>query len=240
MESLRRPFFALVVILYGLVVVIEAAWNIPFFHAGRAPGLGVPYLVLVDLIVLFSLLLMAADLIFPQALVGKLQGCLTLVFAIIIILVGIVLVFLALGKLILMVTLLLSLIFGTIAYFAIFADFDRGTAAAILSLIMAIKLGACVCVVLAQQRFLLMKSLVFLLLTSLVANLIVSFLHALVPGFLVSITDAIAAIVLAIVAIIWALYLGIFAIPAIVKALLPQPPVPLSSPLAAGMARSDS
>ncbi len=225
MESLRRPFFVAVVILYLVVVAIEAAWNIPFLHFGNAPGLGVPYLALVDGVVLFALLLMAADLVFSQGLMGKLQGCLTLIFAILIILGGIVLVFVALGLLILMVTLLLAVPFGTIAYFAIFGSFDRTGAAVFLSLLLVLKLVACVCVVLAQQRFLTMKSLVFLLLTSLAANLVVSILHGIVPGFLASITDAIAAIVLAIVAIIWALYLGIFAIPAIVKALLPEPPV---------------
>lgn len=226
MESLRRPFFVAVLVLYVLVVAAELAWSLPlpFFPQNNPPGLGIKYMALVDGTALFVLVLMALDLVFPQSLMGKVQGCLTLTFAILVILGGIVLVFVALGLLILMVTLLLSFIFGTIAYFVLFANFDRGTAAVVLSLLLLLKLAACVCLVLAQQRFLLMKSLVLLFLTSLVANLVVSLLHNLVPGFLASITDAIAAIVLAIVAIIWALYLGIFAIPAILKALLPEPP----------------
>ena len=61
-----------------------------------------------------------------------------------------------------------------------------------------------------------------LVLTSLLCNIIISFLHGLVPGFLVSITDGVGAIIVAILAIIWLLFLGIGAIIAIIKALQPS------------------
>jgi hypothetical protein len=53
-------------------------------------------------------------------------------------------------------------------------------------------------------------------LTSLLANIVVSFLHGLVPFVLVSILDAVAAIVVGVLAAIWALIKLIGSIPAII------------------------
>jgi hypothetical protein len=61
-----------------------------------------------------------------------------------------------------------------------------------------------------------MKGLVLLVLTSLVCNIIVAFLHGLVPIILVSIFDNIAALVVGIVAIVWAIVLLVLSIPSIV------------------------
>jgi hypothetical protein len=55
--------------------------------------------------------------------------------------------------------------------------------------------------------------------TSLLGNVVAVFLHGLVPGILVSITDDLAGIVFAVVAIVWAIVLLIGSIPAIVRAL---------------------
>jgi hypothetical protein len=57
--------------------------------------------------------------------------------------------------------------------------------------------------VLAHQRFLQNKGLVLIIATSFLANLIIAFLYGFVPGFLVSITDAVAAIVICILALVW-------------------------------------
>jgi hypothetical protein len=83
---------------------------------------------------------------------------------------------------------------------------------------MALKIGFVVCLVLAHQRFLQNKGLVLIVLTSLLANLIISFLHNFAPGILVSITDAIGAIVVGILAVIWAIVLLVFASISIVRA----------------------
>jgi len=56
------------------------------------------------------------------------------------------------------------------------------------------------------------------ILTSLLATLIIGYLHGLVPLFLVSITDAIAAIVVAILALLWAIWFALRSLPAIIKA----------------------
>src|SRR4029453_7062667 len=113
----------------------------------------------------------------------------------------------------------LAPIFGTIAYFAIYGHFDRSTAAATLSLLMILKIAFAICLVLAHQRFLQNKGLVFLIILSLVGNLIISFLHNFVPIPLVSITDTIGAIVVAIIAFILAIILMIGAIISIIKAI---------------------
>jgi hypothetical protein len=187
-------------------------------QVGQPPGIGIPYLALVDVIVVFTVALMGASMIIPDRIQGKLQGVLTLIAAIVLILTALVMVFLAVAKLIIMVTLLLAFPFGTIAYLIIWGSFPRGDAAIVLSLLMFLKLVFAGALVAAQQRFIQNKGLVALVLTSLVANVIVAFLHGLVPGILVSITDAVAAIVMAIIGIIWGIVLLIGSIPAIVNA----------------------
>jgi hypothetical protein len=59
---------------------------------------------------------------------------------------------------------------------------------------------------------------VVLLITSFVATILVSFLHGLVPLFLVSITDAIAALIVAVVAAGWALVLLFGSVKSVAKA----------------------
>jgi hypothetical protein len=184
------------------------------------PGLAIRYMALLDGLVLFTVGLMGLGLV-PSfsGLLGKIQGIATLILSILVLLGGIVLLFVAFGLLMLMVGLFLSVPFGTLAYLAIFGFFDRGGAAATLSLLMLLKLGFAVCLVLAHQRFLTMKRIVLLVLTSLLANVIVSFLHGLVPVFLVSITDAVAALVVGILALVWALVMLVGSILSIVKVL---------------------
>jgi hypothetical protein len=92
-------------------------------------------------------------------------------------------------------------------YLAVYGFFNRGGAGITLGLLMTLKIAFGVCLVLAQQRFLQNRGLVLMVLTSFAATAIISFLHGLVPGFLVSITDAIGAIIVAIPAVIWAIFL---------------------------------
>ncbi len=248
MDSLRTPFFILALVLAFLAVGLELGGGLAVSGSvvgnvcrqlpddddidpddcdpdevndlkDDVPGLAIPYLALIDGTLLFSLLLMAAPFLITDAVQGRIQGCVTLIFALLLLLAAIGLIFVALAKLLIMVGLFLAIPFGTIAYFAIYAAFPRGAAAGILGVLMLLKLGLGASLIIAQQRFLRMKSLVFLILTALLANVIVSFLHGLVPTFLVSITDAVAAIVVAILAVIWLLVLLIGAIPATVKAI---------------------
>lgn len=220
LETLRKPFLFLAIALMAIVMVIEAGapkiLDAVLNRVGgaadlgaSAPGLGIHYLILIDGLVLLTLFLVTSPLLISHQLQGKIQGLVTLITALVILIGAIAMVFAALTNLIIMVSLLLAPIFGTIAYFAVYSDFPKAEAATVLSLVMALKLGFSGCLFMAQQRFIQNKGLVLIIITSLIATLLVSVLHAIVPGFLVSITDAIAAIIASILAILWAVFLVI-------------------------------
>lgn len=225
LDELRKPFLIIALVLIVLVVLIEgtsAFWlnsdKVADALGAETPGYGIVYLAFLDTFVFYITLLIGLAMIIPERLQGRVQGCATAIVSFLGCLGAIFAIITCLVVLIIMVTLLLAPIFGTLAYLAIYGDFARGAAAATLSLIMTLKIGFVVCLVLAHQRFLQNKGLVLIVLTSLLANIIISFLHNFVPGILVSITDAIGAIIVAILAVIWAIVLFIFAIISIVKA----------------------
>lgn len=186
-------------------------------NQGKPPGMGILYMALLDGILLFTIVLTATGMFVPQRVQGNIQGCVTGIFGLILVLAGIVMIIVAIGLIILMVTLLLAIPFGTIAYLIIYGFFPRGAASATLALLMSLKIGFGVALVLAQQRFLQNKGLVLLVITSLLANVIVSFLHGIVPGILVSITDGIAGVIVAILALIWAIVLMFGALLSLIK-----------------------
>lgn len=228
LDALRKPFLIVAVILLVIAVLAEvgslayldaAGKNANQFKDFSNPGFGIPYLALLDGLLLFTLVMIIAPLIIPQRIHGRIQGIVTLIVSLLTLIGAIAMIFVAIGLLMLMVTLFMAIPFGTIIYMAKFADFDTGAATATLSLIMSLKLGFAVFLVLAHQRFLQNKGLVLIVLTSFLATIIVSFLQGLVPGFLVSITDDIAAIIIAILAAIWALVYLIGSIPSIIKVL---------------------
>jgi hypothetical protein len=223
MESLRTPFLIIALALSLVIVLIETA-SLGFignaFHSDLpTPGLGVPYLALVDGILLFTIGMFGLALIVPASVLGAIQGIITFISMLLLLIGSIVLIFVALALLTLMVTLLLAVPFGTIAYFAAFADFDTDAARVTLGVIMTLKIAMVILLVLAQQQFIEVKGLVLLVLTSLLAGIVVSFLHGIVPGFLVSILDAIAAIIVGVLAAVWALVKLLGSIPGIVKGL---------------------
>jgi hypothetical protein len=183
------------------------------------PGLGIPYLALLDGILAFSLGMMVLALVAPENLQAKLQSIISVILSFFLALGSIVLIFVALAQLLLMIGLFFAVPFGTIAYLAVWGDFPKTAAAIILSLLMALKIGAAICLPIAHQRFLTDKGLIILVLTSFLGTIIISFLHGIVPFPLVSITDALAAIIVGILALIWAIVILIGSIIALVMAL---------------------
>ncbi len=184
------------------------------------PGYGIPDMALLDGLMLYSVCLMGISFLLTDRLIGRVQGVVTLIVSLVVLLVAIFKIIATLIKVFLMLGLFTAAPFGTIAYMAMWGFFDRGTATALLSLLLFLKLAFAVCLILAHQRFLQNKGLVAIILFSLLANLIVSFLHGLVPVFLVSITDGVAGIIVLIIAAIWAIILLIGAIISILKALV--------------------
>jgi hypothetical protein len=184
-----------------------------------APGKAIPYMALLDGVALFTAALIGLGLVVRPSILGRVQGIATLIFSILVILGGIAMILTAIILLLLMIGLLLAFPFGTIAYLVLYGSFDTDTARAILSLLMVLKLGFAILLLLGHQRFLQNKGLVLIVITSLIGNVVISFLQGFPPGFLVSITDCIAAIVVVILAVIWAIVLLIGSIPAILKTL---------------------
>lgn len=207
MERLRKPLFFAACALLGLVLLAEFGVTLaaPFLgETGGAVGWAIPTLTLLDIQLAFTALLMAAPLILPASLTGRIQGIATFVVALILIIASIIAGLTAFG---LLTTLIgfLTVPGGQAAYIGGgYADFPNGAAAATLGFIMACKLGSIGALVLAHQRFLENKGFLWLMGTSLVATIIISFLHGFVPGFLASVTDALGAIIVAILALIWA------------------------------------
>jgi len=229
LDELRKPFFIIALVLIVVAVLLEmgsgALVQVPSAaqQAARghtASGFGVPALALLDALLLLGIGLMAVALLLPERVQGRIQGIVTLVVSLLVLLGAIALLYTCIAGVMLMLGLLLAPIFGTIAYFVMFSDFDRAGCAVVLSLVMFLKIAFAVCLVLAQQRFLENKGLVLLIATSLLAVLIVQFLHGLVPVPLVAITDMIGAIVVAVLTLIWAVIFLVGAIISVVKAIV--------------------
>jgi hypothetical protein len=226
-DTLRRPFFIVALVLLALAVMAEMGSGIYFYFTAdgasdygvATPGWGIPYLAVLDGLVLFTILLIGAPMLITDRVHGRIQGIITFIVGLLTFIGSIVMIFTALGLLFLMVSLLMAIPFGTAVYMAVYANFDKPAATVTLSLIMGFKIGFVVFLVMAHQRFLENKGLVLIILTSFLATVILSFLHGIVPRFLVSITDEFGALCISILAAIWALFYLIGAIPAIIKAL---------------------
>jgi len=226
MDKLRWPFLVAAIVVTIIIVTIELGTLTPIFKEllnveGAPPGIAIAAMALLDVQLIFATVLYGLGVVLPHPAIGRLQGIASLILSIILILASIVTIFATLTLLLLMIALIASF-FGAIVYLAIWGDFARGEAAAILWLLLILKVATGVLLVLAHQRFLQNKGLVLLVVTSLIANVVISFLHALVPIILVSITDAIAAIVCAILALIWAIGLLVGAVIAIIRILKPE------------------
>jgi hypothetical protein len=216
LDDLRKPFFfaALGLILVAVLIELGSA-----LFPDRPPGYGISYMAALDGLVFYTALLMGLSLLVPERIQGRVQGCATLIVSFFGCLGIIAIIFIAIALLILMVTLLVSPIFGTIAYFVIYGHFPTTEARVMLSLLMTLKLAFAACLVLAHQRFLQNKGLVLIVLFSLLANIVVGFLHGFVPGFLVSITDIIAALIVAVIALVWVIVFLIGSLISIPKAI---------------------
>jgi hypothetical protein len=199
---------------------------------GDLSGFGVRSLQYVDALLLFTMILMAMVLFIPRLVPhytgyhAKLQGIVTLIFSIIMILAAIVFLLYVIARLVIMITLLLSFPFGTLVFLIIYGHFPRAAMTAVLSLIFFLKILFGALLILAHQDFIKNLTFVLYILASLAANLIVAFLYGIVPGILVSITDAIAAVVVIIFGIILELMMAIGAVVSIFSAFKPASLLP--------------
>jgi hypothetical protein len=181
------------------------------------PGLGLRYLAWLDAIVFYVIGMAGVGLILPAAIQGKLQSIVTLVVSLVTLVISVVMIFAAFQLLLTMVTLVTAPPFGTAAYMATWGFFDRRGARMILSASLLLKIGFAVSLVAAHQRYLLHKGFIFLTLMSLLAAATISLLHGAVPLALVSIADALAAIVVGVLAVVVAIVLLVGAVIGVIK-----------------------
>jgi hypothetical protein len=188
-------------------------------RSDKPPGAAIPAMALLDGILLYTVLLMGFALILPERVQGRLQGTVGLIVSILVILTAIILFFKTFIQLMMMVSLFLAVPFGTLAYLAVWGFFNRAGADTVLGVLMVLKLAFIVLLLAAHQHFLQNKGLLFLIVTTLAMNFVIVLLHGLVPIFLVSITDAVAALIAIALACIWAVLLLITSVMSIVKAI---------------------
>lgn len=248
MTGLRRPFFFVAVAMIVLAVLVElgstwvAGGSAPVATLAQVPGMrelpgidpqqlgsapvgeeppgrGIFAMALLDGVVAFRIGLMGLSLVVPPRVLGRVQGAATAIVSVLLLLAGIAGLLFLLGELALMIGLFTAMPFGTIVYIGKWGFFPYGDAATLLSLLLFLKLALAVFLVLAQPRFLQIKSLVALIATSLLANLLLAFLHGLVPNPVTSIADEIGAIIVVILGLVWTALMLVGAIIAIVKAL---------------------
>ena len=186
---------------------------------GAPPGLALTSMALLDGLLLLNVGLFLLGSLVQDRVFAKVQGILTAVVSFLVLIAAFALALIDLGKVLVMVGLLLAVPFGTLAYLAIWGFFDTGSAAVALSVIFVLKLICVVTAALSQPQFLRMKGFILLSACALLANVVVSFLHGEFPLPLVSITDAIGAIVIAVLAIVWALLHFVGALSSVFKAL---------------------
>ena len=218
LDAMRRPFFIVALVALALAVLVEfgsigviaqhgttAAASLDLPTTGRA----IPALATLDTLLLFATVITGFGLLEQEWIQSKLQGIVTLIFAVLLLMAAIGYLIKDFILLVLMVSLLMAPIFGTIAYFAIWSSFGTDTARELLALAMLLKLIFAVCLVISHQGFIKEKGYMLVIATSFLSNLLIGFLFGLVPGFLASIADVIAALIILILAIVWGLVYGI-------------------------------
>lgn len=245
-DSLRRPFFLAAVVVFALVVLAEVGMSLllggaavepvtpgeasnlgvptdVFLKTQRAdaapPGAGIGFLAFLDGLLLFTVVMLGLSLIIELRVYGRIQGIVTLVVTFLWIVAAFVTALLALAKLFLMFGLFVAVPFGTIAYLALWGSFPTSQAAAILAMLLLLKIVFAVLLVLSQPKFLKVTGLVVLLALSVLLQLVLGLIHGFLPRPLVSIGDQFWALVTVVVALIWALVMLIGSIPAIINAL---------------------
>ena len=118
---------------------------------GRPPGVGIPFLAFIDGLILFTTGLMGAQFVLGERVQGRIQGVVSLIVAVLVLLGAIVLIFITVAKLLLMIGLFLAIPFGTLVYLVIWGSFNTGAASATLGILLTLKLALAICLVLASR-----------------------------------------------------------------------------------------
>src|SRR5215510_5366550 len=99
LDTLRKPLFLIAVGLILIVLLIELGSALVASLGAGTHGMGIPYLALLDGLLVFTVLLMACSLLIPERVQGRIQGIATLVVSLLVIIAGIAKIFTAISKL---------------------------------------------------------------------------------------------------------------------------------------------
>lgn len=172
--------------------------------AGDPPGLALPALAVVDAMLMLSIVGLAASLVVPDRILARTVAPINLIASFLMILGAIVVFVVTMVLLFLMVGLFLAPPFGTITYLVRWGFFPRGEAQLMLGILLFLKIVMFLSLFAASPRIVKNKGMMAMIGTSVVLQLLIGLLLSIVPLPLVSITDAIAALVVLIVGIVWA------------------------------------
>jgi hypothetical protein len=222
MTGVRMLFFVLAALAMLLVVGFELG-TMWFIRSGddanSVPGLGGPYLAMLDGILLYLVILIAIGHLPFKGLTARISSVVTLVLSLLGAIGAFAAIFTAFQLIMLMLALFMAAPWGTLAYLAAFADFPKGEALAALTVVMMLKLVFLVMLALADLGYLKMKGLLFLIGLSLLATWLTSFLIAFPPGFLASITDAVGGLITAVLAFIMLIIIFVTSIIQVINSL---------------------
>ena len=230
----RIPLFLLGILALLLAIAIEgmSATLLPEYKASSAvaapaaAGLGIRSLIFLDVIIAYVVGLILLEFFPPvAAMFSRVQGPVTLVLSAIGALASLVFVIAAINLITLMLALLLSPPFGTVAYFAVWGTFNKTPSRIVVDLALFLKIVGVAFVLVSYPSFLKNRKLMLLLLCSVGLTFVLGLLHALPPSFLVAITDALGAIITGIVALVWMIAFLIGAIFAIIRLVRNAAPV---------------
>ena len=189
------------------------------------PGIGITAIAFLDLIFVYTLMLIGLDFLpVAPAFFARIQGIVTFIVSLVGVIGSFTLILLTFTFLMMMVSLFLTMPFGTFSYLAIWGNFDTERAKVILTVVMILKLVGVGFILFASPSFLKNKGFMLLILCSLGLSFVLGLLHALPPGILVSITDAVGAIITYVVLFVWTLIQlvgSLFAIVRAIRSMLP-------------------
>ena len=188
---------------YGEIKISEDAPPDPPGYSLEADGL---YLW----VVFFSILISLIGMLITKASVHRVGVIISLINSIIIIFMSIFLIVKAILELIIMITLFMApmgIIPPPIMYFAIYGFFPKATVLTLGGLGLLCKIVAAVLLWIGGSQMIRIKSATLLLITGFVTFFIIEFGLGFVPGIFCSIADAIIGIIIAVVVIIWSIFI---------------------------------
>lgn len=167
------------------------------------PKASINALMVFDVLLLITMIFYGLNYFISPNLITKTQGIITIIVCLSLLTFIICNIFLLLAEVFMMIGLLITPIFGTIAYFAKYSSFDKGGTFSLISLLKTLKISMIIAFLYTNIKNITNLGLILLILTPMVLLWVINFVYALVPKFLLQIVDGIAGIVVLIVGLIW-------------------------------------